>query len=169
MDRIANFKNDLVEAQKRELEFANGIGGTPLLIGDGRVVDLIMPVQPDLNLFVELKADSYKNTENFAFEVYSDNSKKEHKSGAWQAQKNGVHLFAYWFFNQNKYYMFPVEALVAELDKLYKSEACRVVSIPNRGMGGNIYYTECMLVPIKLVEGLALKLANVNAPLKSAV
>ena len=85
---------------------------------DGKEGDFIMGKHR-----LELKTDdrAIGSTENIFIEQYR-NTNSYAPGGPWQAKEHGCKYFAYYFWNDNKYFLFNTDKLLKGLPKLIKGK-----------------------------------------------
>ena len=98
----------------------------------------------------EVKTDYYdmKKTPNFFIEKIS-NEEKNTLGGPWRAHKDGVEIFSYLYFKNRKHYIWEVDTLVEQLEKLVEGK--EMTSVKNE-YNGQLYYTLGYKIPRKLLE-----------------
>lgn len=128
-NKIWDFKTQLSQAEKHELEFVKIYKKHKLTKSTDRRWDFNTP----RGLKVELKCDTYDVTKTpyFFAERYSDMYKKT-PGGIWQSQTHDVDIFIYWFVNSRVYYEFrDLTKLIQVLNKM--TEKMYVVGVRNKG------------------------------------
>lgn len=103
---------------------------------------------------IELKVDFYDPnlTPNFFMERYSYDAKP---GGAWQAMENGASYYVYVFAQEpDKIYVFEVEKLIAEMEKLMPKLRC--INVKNVG-----HTTIGFLTPRELLTHLTLNIEEI--------
>lgn len=112
-----HFRNDLARGKNGEKAFAKlaALNGHILTATDGRSGDFVDSTGGKW----ELKTDSYAHdrTQNFFIERWSDWERKK-PGGPFQAKEHGCTHFVYYFSNPGIAYVFLLDDLLAQLNKI---------------------------------------------------
>jgi hypothetical protein len=141
----ANFATDLKRGKDAEKEFLKKFPQLTEL--DGFKGDFITPS----GLVVETKADFYSPLKwpNVIIERYSS---KDKDGGPFQSKGHGASIYAYWFIRHDLLFLYPVDLLCIEVNRIVKEHNIKLENKENIN-----HTTRFYRIPRVLLEHIQLK------------